>query len=169
MVRLGITGTPGTGKTSVSSELSRITGWKVVHVNDIALEFSIDVYKDSSVIDVERLEEKLRNIDGNVIFESHLLCEMKLNLDYMIVLRCNPIELKRRLALKGWDSDKIKTNVEAEYLDYCLIKSERNYPRVFQVDTTNLTPKEVAVKILDIIKGGKDDDVDWSDQLFKSL
>ncbi len=169
MARIGITGVPGTGKTTTANVLSDIMNLNVVHVNDIAKEFGIDEYKGSIVVDVKKLEKKLLGIKRDVILEGHLLVNMKLDLDYVFVLRCNPTELRERLASKGWDVDKVLTNVEAECLDYSLVNAESNYHNVYQVDTTGRTPRQTAQRIVEIMRGGKPDSVDWSNDLFNSL
>lgn len=61
----------------------------------------------------------------------------------VLVLRCHPRTLKRRLIARGWKASKVRENVLAELLDVCLIRSVEHYGkrRVVQLDTstTSLT------------------------------
>ncbi len=173
MVKLGITGVPGTGKTEVARELAIRLGYDLIEVNKYAKQFGVGFYKDSLEVDIDKLEEFLNKIlyeKENVVIEGHLVCNMKLNLDFVFVLRCYPGELEARLKSRGWDYEKIKENVESEILDYCLLLSEDNYEDVYQVDTTGKSVEEVVDKILGILEGKESQDfVDWSEYLFNSL
>ncbi len=173
MVKLGVTGVPGTGKTTVSATFSERFGFELIEVNKIALEFKVDVYKDSDLIDIDKLQGKLSNIlerESDIILEGHLLCNMSLPLDYLFVLRCSPDVLKARLVSKGWSMSKIMTNIEAEELDYCLINAEENYENIYQIDTTYKSPDEVVDEMISIMEGRSVGDVvDWSEHLFNRL
>ena len=171
MVKVGITGVPGVGKTTTAKLLSNDLGYDLLDVNSLAADFQIDVYDDSKVIDTDRLQDSLfGKLRDDVILESHLLCNMALDLDFVFVLRCHPNELTDRLIKKGWSDKKVETNVEAEALDYCLINSEDNYSHVYQIDTSTRNPQQVVEKIKGIMFNGDSGEVvDWSDWLFNKL
>ena len=63
-----ITGTPCTGKTTVSEKLSSRLGCKLVKINDLALEndfvLGVDDEKGYKVIDIPKLSEKVSEIIG---------------------------------------------------------------------------------------------------------
>ena len=78
---IGLTGTPGTGKTSVSRFLEEKRHWKVVHLNELIKEkhlyTEIDEKRDAVVADMElvrkQLEETINGKENEVIIlESHL-------------------------------------------------------------------------------------------------
>ena len=92
-----ITGTPCTGKTTVSEVLSEKLNCKLIKINDLAIDngfvLGIDEDKGYKVIDIPRLNDEVSQIISNsdemLIFEGHLahLCN---GADKVIVLRVRP-------------------------------------------------------------------------------
>ncbi len=146
-----ITGTPGTGKTSVAEELAKLTKRSVVHLNDYIkkhLDVEYDPAYESYSINTKLLEE----LDfGDAIVEGHLAHFIKRS-EMTVVLRCDPKELIERLERRKWNERKIAENVMAEILD--VISVEANG---MDIDTTNAIPVECAEKIM----SGHADKVDW--------
>ena len=99
-----ISGTPCTGKTTVSELLASRLDCRLIKINDLAIEndfvLGIDEDKGYKVIDIDALNEKVSQIiDGSdemLIFEGHLahLCD---GADKVIVLRVKPEILESRL------------------------------------------------------------------------
>jgi adenylate kinase len=162
---IGLTGTPGTGKTSVSGLLEKKRSWKVIHLNDLIKEkrlyTEIDEKRDAVIADMELIREYLQEtIDGNelkreqggekdvVIIESHLAHHIA---DIVIVLRAYPLELEMRLNTRGYSEEKIKENVEAEALDVILVEAFEWCKKVFEVNTTGKSIEEVGQDIEKII------------------
>jgi adenylate kinase len=69
----------------------------------------------------------------------------------VIVLRCNPLTLKKRLRNRGWSEEKVLENVEAEVVDTILMEALR-CKEVYEIDTTNMKSEEVANAIERILK-----------------
>jgi len=65
----------------------------------------------------------------------------------MIVLRCHPLELERRLRSSGRDAREVQENVVAEAVDRILIEALRRAKRVWEVDTTGRTVRSVAQEV----------------------
>lgn len=148
-----ITGTPGVGKTEVAKMLSRETGRKLIDLNALAKESrgikGRDSARGASIVDVSAVRKALRKalkVDQNVIIESHF-AEIVPDefVKVAIVLRCNPLVLKERLARRGYPDSKVKENVEAELLDSCLIAAMKSFgDRVREIDTTGREVSEVV-------------------------
>ena len=162
---IALTGTPGVGK-STTAEILKRRGYKVLSVNELAERFDCIIGEDEGckIVDVDKLSKKVKDIvKGLTIVEGHL--SHLLNPDLVIVLRCNPLELKRRLESKGWYEEKILENVEAELVDVILIEALDSVREVYEIDTTNLSPEEVANAVEDILKGKeekyKPGKIDW--------
>ncbi len=101
-----ISGTPCTGKTTISEVLSQKLNWELVKINDLAISnnlvLGIDDDKGYKIIDVDALNETLLGIiskSDNLIVEGHLshLCS---GADKLIILRCRPEILEKRQTWK---------------------------------------------------------------------
>ena len=154
-MRIGIAGVPGTGKTTVSEILSKRLGIPVIHQSDYF----------SGVVSLKAVRTKLWWLlkkHNDVIVEGHLLCDVKLPLDYLFILRTRPDVLMRRLEERGYDKQKIDENVLAEALDYCIQQAEERYDNIIQIDTSELTPELTAQRIEECLRGNcSSDEVDW--------
>jgi len=144
----GITGTPGTGKSSAAEELAG-RGHPVVHLTDTVHAYIIgkDRERDTVVIDEDRWAREFTPVRGFV--EGHLA--HLLPCDRVVVLRCRPERLLARLSSRGYGEEKCRENAEAEALDVCLIETLERHPpeHVFELDATEIQPGEVA----DLIEG----------------
>ncbi|AKB39678.1 adenylate kinase family protein [Methanosarcina mazei] len=181
---IGLTGTPGTGKTSVSRLLEKRRQWKVIHLNDLIKEeclyTEIDEKRDAVVADMDLVRSRLieiteemgkRTTDEVIILESHLSHYIA---DTVIVMRAYPPELKKRLEKRGYSEEKIRENTEAEALDVILVEASEWCEEIFEVNTTGRSIEEVVhdiEKIIDHILSGKEEElpeympgsIDWID------
>lgn len=146
----GITGTPGTGKSSVADEL-KARGFSVLHLSETARDYVIeeDAARETRVIDEERWVAEFPPFDGFV--EGHLA--HLLPCDRIVVLRCRPDVLARRLGKRHYPEAKIRENLEAEALDVILIEALEEHPpeRILELDTTYRSIVEIADRIEDFI------------------
>lgn len=163
----GITGTPGTGKTSIAAELER-RGHAVVRLTDTVRPYVIeeDCDRQTLVVDVDRWVEEFEPLDGFV--EGHLA--YLLPCDRVVVLRCRPDILRKRLLPRNYPEEKVAENVEAEALDVILIETLEEHPdeHVLEVDTTDLSVDECADRIGRFVRGELPPSygsIDWSDYL----
>ncbi len=158
-MRILITGTPGTGKTSVSKRLSQLIKMEVVHLNDIIFEKNIykeyDKERESYVVDLEKMERICKAYE-NVIIEGHLAHYCMRDGDIIIILRANPLTLKKRLKRRGYNIKKIEENVEAEIVDAItqevLDLSERYDVEIYEIDTSDKKIDRIAIIIKKILE-----------------
>ena len=169
-----ISGTPCTGKTTISEKLSEKLNWELVKINDLAISnnlvLGIDEDKGYKIIDIDALNDLLLKIiseHDNLIVEGHLshLCS---GADKLIVLRCRPEILKERLALRDYSSSKINENLEAEAMGVCSAESLDIYDNnVYELDVSDLAIDDAVSILMDVIDGQKDlsfgeiDFMDW--------
>jgi len=111
---IGVVGTPGCGKTTFCNQLGlpSISVQDIAFMNDCLGEIESD---GSSSIDVEKLAKlwqppqyELTLIDGHLAHH--------LPVDAIIVIRCDPSILQKRLEARGYSEEKITANVEVEML-----------------------------------------------------
>jgi len=168
-VRVAVTGTPGTGKTTATEHLD--TDLEVVHLNDViqdeGLYTEVDEARDSKVADLDAVRDSLEGRE-DVLVESHL--SHLLDADRVVVLRCAPGELERRLVERGEPSEKAEENAESEALDVILSAAVQRHGRehVYEIDTTDRDPESVADDIDAVLAGERDPsagEVDFTEYL----
>jgi len=153
-VRVAVTGTPGTGKTTATALQS--TDLDVVHLNAVieaeGLTAGTDEARGSWIADLDATSEWLDGRD-DVLIESHLA--HLVDADRVAVLRCRPDELERRLLERGASPAKAAENAEAEAIDLVLVEAIKRHGEghVYEIDTTDATPDEVARAIEAVVAG----------------
>jgi adenylate kinase len=161
---LFITGTPGTGKTTVSKLFKEQFSFTLVDINGLVEDEKLytGIHKKGyKIVDIPALCSKLDDIINNLGDGEDLLVEGHLShfcdgADRVIVLRAHPDTLGDRLQDKGFKDAKIAENVEAEALDVCAFEAYQEYgDRASEVDTTGKNPEEVVDIIKMIVDGEK--------------
>ncbi|MFH0961681.1 MAG: adenylate kinase family protein [archaeon] len=164
-----ITGSVGTGKTSVAEALAallkpgheHIDISRLVRKNRRKLSSGYDRERKSVIVDLEKTKKFLRKEGflrkGNILEShySHLVVAEKP--DFVFVLRCEPKVLDRRLIGRKYPEKKRAENILAEILDAASIETEQRFGRgaTIEIDTTGKTPAAVAGKIFSIVSGKK--------------
>jgi len=152
-MKIALTGTPGVGKSEVAKRLEEM-GYNVLRLEEIVDRFVIgyDDERESKIVDEEAMDEYIRGIKEKdiLIIEGHL--SHLLSVDGVIILRCHPKELIKRLRTKKWNERKIKENVEAEALDIILERALEKHRKIWEIETTGKNVDEVAEEVRKIIE-----------------
>jgi len=166
---LAISGTPGTGKTSVAEILVKDLNagvkkaadkYKLVALNKLAekakAQLGYDSKRHSTIVGITKLKaglKKLTDMHKNIVMEGHFA--HLLPADMVIILRCEPKTLERRLKGKYDWPTKVTENAEAELMG--IITDEalpmHKIGTVFEVDTTKRTAEETAKIVQRILEG----------------
>lgn len=168
-MRVAVTGTPGSGKTTALEQLS--TDLTVVHLNEVIREEDLtegyDEERESVVTDLDAVAQWLHGRD-DVIFESHLAHYF--DADRVVVLRCHPETIEERLADRDESGESVRENAESEALDIILSEAVERHgeAQVYEIETTDRSPAAVADEIESILDGSREPsagDVSYIDYL----
>jgi adenylate kinase len=181
-MKIALTGTPGTGKTSISKLLEK-KGFNILDLNRVACEKNFiigkDDLRDSNIIDIEKFDDFfITTYKGkDIIIEGHL-SHLLSGIDKIIILRCHPDYIKKNLKSKGWKKEKIRENIEAEILDIILCEAvdKHSDKNIFEIDVTGKSIEFIASSIVELInsefknmKNYKIGKIDWSEEILKKF
>lgn len=168
-MKILICGTPGVGKTTISKHLI-FYSYNYFNINTLCFYtnsfINFDEKTKSYIVNLKKIEKiakKILKYYNNVIFDTHIPELIPNEVDHVILLRCDPIELKRRLEEKGYVSKKIKENVEAEFIGMIAQACYEKFgSKVHEILNENL--EETLNIILSIIRGRKETtrEIDWT-------
>ena len=121
-----ITGTPSTGKTTIS-EMLKDKGYPVVEVGKLVKEDHLYEYYDeergSYVVNDDEVNKALiKLVEDNssnlpLVLDGHIVRLPPHFVSICIVLRCSIRHLRQRLVEKCYDEPKIDENIEAEIME----------------------------------------------------
>lgn len=152
-----MTGVPGTGKTTIARAIAvAYPTARVVHLQDLAKARGLlrehDAARDTAVVDMDELAEALAASGPFDVVEGHYAHEM--DVDAIVLLRCDPLVLAQRLRERGWRDAKVRENVEAEALDVLAQEVLDSGIPAVELDVTALGVDEAARQVWAIAEGG---------------
>ena len=142
-----VSGSPGTGKTTLAKKIAKEKGFKYVDVTKIVKSHELydgyDNKKKCYLVDVKKLNKALIKIieksgEGLVIDShlSHYLPKKYVNL--CIITKCDLKVLEKRLKKRGYSQNKIRENLDCEIFDVCLSEAKEGRHKVKVVDTSKM-------------------------------
>ena len=157
-----ISGTPGTGKTTLSIGLGKNLGLNVINIGDFAINNelidSFDNERDSLIPNEKNLISRIKKLikkSNSIILEGHYVDIIPLQyVKLIIILRAHPLILEKRLKEKGYKQLKVNENVAAEILGSCTASAMNQYNKeiIFELDTSDLNINESISFLQEIIK-----------------
>lgn len=172
-MKIAISGTPCTGKTDISELLSKKINYNLISINELAEKLDAfvgyDKDRESRILDMDRLEKEIKKLKSNIILDGHT--SHLFPVDIVIVLRCNPEILKKRLE-KRYPSNplKIRENLEVEILGVITSEAVMKNKKVYEIDTSEKSVKNNVDDILKILDGKTDDfkvgKIDWLEKYY---
>lgn len=179
-MKIGITGTPGVGKHTITLELAKIMQESlIIDINKIILSnnflFSSASHDNNSFeVDIQRTNKFLATMLSkddyqNVIVIGHLLPYVidPLQIDIVIVLRRSPYELKKIYESRSYLQNKINDNLISEILGTIFYDSIKKFgkTKISELEVTITEPVLTnAQKISDMClnKGSRNfGRIDW--------
>ncbi len=145
MKTICVSGSPGTGKTTLAKKLSKALGFEYVDVNKIIkkenLSEGYDEINKCEIVDVKKLNkfliELIKNSKKSLVIDSHLSHYLdKKYVGACIVTTCNINVLKERLEKRGYNSKKVRDNLDTEIFDTIVIEAKERKHNLLVVDTS---------------------------------
>lgn len=154
-----LTGTPGTGKTTVAALLRSIApDLEVMEVPDLVEGSARRRSSPGRTVEVDlaqaahALRDRGRTRGtGALLVVGHLA--HLLPVQDVLLLRCRPSVLERRLRRKGVAERWVRENVEAERLDVILLEAVGLDRTLWELDDTDRSPTQVAAWALRVVQG----------------
>jgi adenylate kinase len=153
---ISISGTPGTGKTTICSILKE-RGYHVVSLGEILMSsgrFDIDEASGELLVDVDEVREMLSSEfldpENDIIVDGHL--SYLAPWDLCIVLRLHPEGIRSRLEKRDYGKEKVQENVEAEMVSSVLMegmdeRKRREKGMLIELDCTGKGQDELTNEI----------------------
>lgn len=155
-----VSGTPGTGKTTVSRMLSESMDLDYLDVNQIIKSEGIsegyDNERDCQVIDEEKLVKNLKKIivdsKKGLVIDSHMAHYIPpKDVTCCVITKCELKELKKRLEKRGYSKTKVRENLDSEIFEICLQEAFEQGHKIieFRTDEDN-DIEDITMKINNI-------------------
>ncbi len=169
---IGVTGTPGTGKKTISRILASLMSIRHIDLNTIALNGNTIMGEDehgfiASTTKLRKLVKPILNAK-DLILSGHLLPSVlkKNEVDFVFILRCEPETLKLRLIRRGYKPEKLLQNIGAEVLGVIYAETLNcfGYNKISEHNTTSENPEKIAENIVNICEGKSNlisPSIDW--------
>ncbi|XP_015795437.1 adenylate kinase isoenzyme 6 [Tetranychus urticae] len=156
-----ITGTPGTGKTSICEKLlSSLHNYQYINVGEFAAERQLYIEYDHQlechVLDEDAVVEQMRPImeddQGGIIVDFHG-CDLFPEewFDQVFVLRTSNTPLFDRLSDRGYSQKKLDTNVESEIFQVILDEAKQTFDEDIIVELNNDEPADLDANVNHIL------------------
>jgi broad-specificity NMP kinase len=158
---IGITGSPGTGKSHLAKRLGKtLPDATILELNLIAKKKGLFLGVDSDgakIVDLKRLSSTARNEarrnKKTTILVGHLVPELELKYDIIVVMRANLQVLEKRLSVRHYKKKKLSDNLVCEALDYCGLLCKKKAKEVYEVETEK--EKRLAIEYITKVASGK--------------
>lgn len=156
---IGITGSVGSGKTTLGKELSKKLNSKTIHLNEESKKYYLekDERLDTYVVDTDKLiphvERSLKTYQEReqaCIVEGHFTQWLSPEYFDKIIILNRPLEeLKKEYLNRNYNEQKILDNLEAESFDICFLEAEE---RGFTKDQIIQIENGVAVNLTELLE-----------------
>jgi adenylate kinase len=157
-----ITGTPGTGKTTLSRELAQETGLNLINIGELAKEHNFYCDYDEELkayeLDEDKVIDEIDDImkEGGNIVDYHG-CDFfpERWFDVVFVLRTDNSILYERLEKRNYPENKIQENVQCEIFQTILDEAKDSYKEEIVHELASNAPEDMDANLENIKKWAK--------------
>lgn len=143
-----ISGSVGSGKTTISDKLGDKLGIDVIHLNELAKKYKLEYHKNLQTFDFD-IDKLLDDIEDqikiykesgkDIIIESHFAHFINEKyVDYLFIINRELKSLKQEYKKRQYNDQKIEDNLEVESFNLCFYEAIENgfeeEKKVFTVD-----------------------------------
>ncbi len=150
-----ITGTPGTGKSTLARALVKKFGYERLDLHeyykDIAVSYNS--VKKCYDIDMTKFKALVKKRKDDLVIDSHIAHLLpKKMVDLCIVLTCSNLKkLHGRLKGRKYNKKKIDENVQAEIFQVCVEEAWSEGHNVVVFDSSELNRKELFQEVCKVL------------------
>jgi|SRR3989344_2601058 len=140
-----VSGTPGTGKTTVARKIARKNGYKYIDANKLIIKNKLYMAYDNKLrtrlVDTKILNKFLiimikNSKEKGMVIDSHLSHHLPARYaDLCIITKTDLKTLNRRLRKRKYSEQKITENMQAEILNVCLVEALQNKHKIKVIRT----------------------------------
>lgn len=152
-----VTGTPGVGKTTLSRQLAQDLGLRHIEVGAFARERNLLADHDAAheafyMHEDAVLDELEPNMANGSILLDHHSCNWYPErwIQMVVCLTASTEELYDRLEQRGYSSQKLNENMQAEIMQVVLEEATSSYPRARVLTLQNDTDEQMNTNIREI-------------------
>jgi adenylate kinase len=136
---IAVTGTPGTGKSTLTKYLEKKLGFNRLDLHDYykLISTGYDRSKQCYDIDLKKFGKlvKEKSKENDLLVDSHISHLLK-KVDLCLVLTCSNLKkLEKRLQERKYSKKKVRENLDAEIFQVCLNESKERKHKIIVIDT----------------------------------
>ena len=151
-----ISGTPGTGKSTLTKILAKELSYKNINVNLLIKKHHLydfyDRHLKEYVVDTKKLNKFLKELikkNRKIIIDSHLSHYLpSRQVDLCVITKCSLKKLNQRLKNRKYSLKKVRENLDSEIFDVCLNEAKERKHNIFVINTTRGISKQVIKELL---------------------
>lgn len=145
MFVIAVSGTPGTGKTTLAKRIASACKYTYVDVNRVITKHRLsegyDPTRKTKIVDVKKLNrvliQMIKESKTPLVIDSHLSHNLPpKHVDLVVITKASIRALRRRLPKRGYSKSKIQENIDAEIFDVCRNEAEELGHKIVTVDTS---------------------------------
>lgn len=145
MKAIVVSGTPGTGKTTVAKTLAKKLSAKYLNINKLIKPYKLaegyDKQRKTKIIDIKKLKQaiskEINKTKKRCIIDSHLAHELpKKSVAIVIITTCNLKTLQQRLKKRNYSKEKIRENLDAEIFDTCYEEAKERHQHIIKLNAS---------------------------------